>query len=64
MSTPLPSDLTRTFTLKSTTRLTGTKTFMTGLQSLLINVDVDVKVSFAFYAAAFLVRGSAYPLPK
>ena len=28
MSTPVLSDLTRTFTLKSTTRLTGTRTFM------------------------------------
>ena len=28
MSTPLPSDLTRTFTLKSTTRFTGTNSFM------------------------------------
>src|SRR5437667_5133598 len=27
-STPVPSDLTRTLTLKSTTRLTGTRTFM------------------------------------
>jgi hypothetical protein len=33
--------------------LTGTKTFIAGLQSLLI--DVDVNVSFAFYAAAFLI---------
>src|SRR5206468_11377516 len=28
VSTPEPSDLTRTLTLKSTTRLTGTRTFM------------------------------------
>jgi hypothetical protein len=37
--------------------LTGTKTFIAGLQSLLI--DVDVNVSFAFYAAAFQVPAAA-----
>ena len=38
-STPVPSDLTRTLTLKSTTRLTATNTFICCLQLLLFCSD-------------------------